>query len=430
MLTGILLAVVGLWMMGYFFLSFSVCAPNTTTINLDLLSQRQNGILVGIGLSIVGVALTLLVKIFSTDFKKILQSEARIYSVTLGTLGKKYVDMLVLEDDMQSADDGKLIKVRILKSEPSEWYLENKKGWMFASSVRESKVTATPVSLVQPVVEVSRPVAPTKSVIEATSVATVQTQLSSPAVTLNIQSSTASVKQRTVPTDKVYNHYLAEVKKHRQALKEAAQREETAKAEVESVRKEVADLNNKLEAARVQNLKLENNLAIADHTIEGHKDTISDLTLSLGNKRQADRAAPEEIHSTATSEASSGSADPNWTNIDDFHPKQYKTDVTRRLMHMSRRHLAGPGSADLKVSIRFTIQADGRPTNIQIIRTSDDTEECAKRCINFILAAGPFRPLGSQKLAHLDVDAELVDERDVNTTQISALQIAALGNKF
>ncbi len=512
-------------MMGYFFLSFSVCAPNSTTINLDLLSQRQNGILVGIGLAIVGVALAVSVKIFFANPRKALQSEMRIWGMTLGTvlciwliaalpsfltlimphapiseakqvpaveatkdilavgsevkisIGQnemlplfidfsavkewldaraagdkkgeeeisserlmwlvemKNVDLLILEDDMRTVDDGKLVKVRIVRSEPRHWYVENKKGWMFASTIRESRVGDTDshntvtqgaavVNSEVPSMQIQTPaVAAIPSTTASTATSTAPQTISSPIVSIK--------QQNTPPSDKRSKH-LTVVNQHLQALKDASKREAAAQTEVASMKSKLADISDKLESAYAKNRTVEKNLEVTDRTLRNQRDAINDLTVSLGNKRLAEREVPIETRSTTASVPISDTEpfDDKWSNIGDFHPRLYKADVARRLMVVSTRHLTEPGSANVNVSMHFTIEADGRPTNIQILRISNDTEDCAKRCTNFILAAGPFRPLGSQKLAQLDVYAELVDELDASRTQIAAVQIAAMGNRF
>lgn len=51
---GVVLLVIGALLAGYFFLFYDTRAPGTDVANLSRLSDRQNGVMIGMGMAILG----------------------------------------------------------------------------------------------------------------------------------------------------------------------------------------------------------------------------------------------------------------------------------------------------------------------------------------------------------------------------------------
>jgi hypothetical protein len=113
-------------------------------------------------------------------------------------------------------------------------------------------------------------------------------------------------------------------------------------------------------------------------------------------------------------------------NVRNFEPAEYKEDVINRLQN-GHEVLSEPVKA-AELTVRFTIQKDGRPANISVLGTEYD-DDTRTNCVNCIESAGPFRPLLPYELSNLEVETRLTLDTNARA-RINSLQIEALGNKL
>lgn len=198
-----------------------------------------------------------------------------------------------------------------------------------------------------------------------------------------------------------------------------------------SLREQLDDAQRTIDEQERNISRLQNNLTIADEIRQSKDSTISDLTNTASRLRSMNSSNSSDSQNrpilNTTSTESEESPDVVWPNVQDFQPSRYRRDVLRRLYRIALSRSISESSICDAVSLRFIIEKDGRPTNIEIVTPVPD-EEIRKRCVMYIEAAGPFRPLLPDDLPQLSVDTQLAASG--NQVRIENLQIGALGNKL
>lgn len=164
--------------------------------------------------------------------------------------------------------------------------------------------------------------------------------------------------------------------------------------------------------------KLENNLLVANNIIE-HRE-----------KNKSEEASPSFDPSSGSrvDETTGTSYDTEqdimnvvWPNLPNFHPGRYRTDIEKRLLRNA--HVMKIHAHD--VSLQFAINKIGVPVRIDVINPELD-DETRKRCVAYVRAAGPFRPLLGP-IEEMKVEAKLSQGSTVN---LSDLSISAQGNRL
>lgn len=210
----------------------------------------------------------------------------------------------------------------------------------------------------------------------------------------------------------------------RSQLNAVEQRNSQAETSIRNLTKQV---NVLIEQGRVQEgtiQELEKKLRISEQISESKDITVEDMRRTLEHWK---RSSTVKVNAAFRSEEDKVTVE-NWPNVRDFRPTQYKGDVERRLNNERLNRRLSELGITTSVKIQFTIEKDGRPTNIQLLTPIDDAKT-RKRCAEFIEAAGPFRPLLSDDLKTLTIEAALSQPADANL-QLTSVQIEALGNKL
>jgi len=411
MLTGIFLAVAGICMTGYFFLYFSITAPGSSTINIGLMSDRQNGIIVGIALMVLGIACAICVKVFSKEPTKLVGSELRVYGlVVAGFLG--------------------LCMLSMIGSQVTEWWQTASAQW--AESMRP-KTASTPAN--------DRSFAANAS---SGNYVTTPVNQNAPNINLAATGAPVSLPKEIPPTYRDWrttkptpaepdSSKLTELKDKNAAIRAKLSdmiqlRQQQAQLN-QRLQQRLTELNNEIQLQRNSINRLQNNQEISDQVISKQNHEIGDLTSALGQKHQDESPASQLPVATNLQPTGNDIVD-TWMNVPDFYPSKYKADLFRRLQRVGDRRLSPPlARISTNAAVHFVIEKDGHPTSIEILKISNDDEDCRKRLIEYIKAAGPFRPLLSSKLMALDVDANVSDEANSDLVRVNQVRIAALGNK-
>lgn len=213
-------------------------------------------------------------------------------------------------------------------------------------------------------------------------------------------------------------------------LKSLRQSNQKTLNEIHNLRQQLDDSQQAIDERDKNIRRLENKL-ISDESRQPNQPSASesinsasrnDAIKSRNNRNLQDMP----IQATAPAEQQE-SLDLRWPNVKEFRPARCRQDILRRLYRSARaRQIVEAGGYE-QISIRFTIERDGHPTNIEVITPSQD-EDVRKNCIAYIEAAGPFVPLLPDNLSQLSVCTELTASG--SQVQIENLQIGALGNTF
>jgi hypothetical protein len=331
------------------------------------------------------------------------------------------VELLVLADDMPSYHNGSMVKVRVL-NEPGD-FKRDRKGWMFAKTLADNKSSVSISSDSEPQSSMSSNATPGTSLSGTTGNTSAPYTYTPTANTNSSLSSTAS-------NQSVQNPLNFGVTPMDPQLSDIRHQVEKCKKERFNKQRVIDDLNKRLGQAKTavnqrdsDINQLRNSLQIADDTSVSKDRTIADLTTALGRLSQQNKSA-----GTLTSLAPLVSApvDEIWANVRNFEPAEYKEDVINRLQN-GHEVLSEPVKA-AELTVRFTIQKDGRPANISVLGTEYD-DDTRMNCVNCIESAGPFRPLLPYELSNLEVETRLTLDTNVRA-RINSLQIEALGNKL
>jgi len=236
---------------------------------------------------------------------------------------------------------------------------------------------------------------------------------------------TARLKQQLDDTRKVVGEQESNIKRLQESLRHAYENGYAKDRTINEMTRTVERLKQDRDA---QIANLQNSLRIADENGQSKDRSIADAMRTLERwKHENDHSSVAENQKQMTFAAENHEVvDERWPNVQNFQPGSYKMDIERRLISTSADRKLSEFRMDVR--IRFTIEKDGHPSNIELLTPIED-EETRKLCLRYIEAAGPFRPLISRDLTNLAVDAQL-SQPDNARVQISSLQIAALGNRF
>lgn len=166
--------------------------------------------------------------------------------------------------------------------------------------------------------------------------------------------------------------------------------------------------------------RLENSLDITQEVVIDKEKDIAKLLKTVQAYKIVNNQSVNEPRST-TQIASEPVEPVIWSNVREFYPALYKSDIATRLDRVNPPKITSPAH------VCFSIQKDGQPVSITVGNGKRDFDQ-TKAIRDFVQSAGPFRPLLSKDLRNISVDFDF-DNRS-NNGSINQLEISALGNRL
>ncbi|MBK9278338.1 MAG: hypothetical protein IPM93_09205 [Candidatus Obscuribacter sp.] len=220
-----------------------------------------------------------------------------------------------------------------------------------------------------------------------------------------------------------------------------------ARVEVKSIKNTKQNLKRELEHPTSKRSNLNQQQKEGEQTTkEVHKEEpqLSDeMTVPPVTERREVIAPPQPAHpdtkaadlpqkaEPSPQKASSPKEEMYWDNVPDFRPLAYKQDVIRKILVASYKRPANLSyGGSTTVTLRFTIEKDGHPENIQIIEIVGGDETSAALAHGIIEAAGPFRPLISNAIESVEVRIKFTKRLKDQNLRAHDLEISALGNRI
>jgi hypothetical protein len=428
------MSLVGVLMTAYFFLFFDASVPGGIgggrTINLGLMADRQNGIIVGLGLAILGIAIAIATKLLAKDPEKAARAEGRIYGGTVLGIVSLFALIVV----------GSLL-VNWFESAKDAWEQQNKKPPVVEITksddatigTSQASTSSTPGSTTGAQSPTNSTQTPANSSQTPASSSPTGTQTPGWGSSTNWGGSTIGSGSTTTPNPASMAVLQQQNTQLANQIKTLQQNNLNIQTALQSQSQRLSDTKKAVNDRDAEIQRLENNLRISDETIRAKDRGVDEMRTTLerwknGASSENQGQSSTVTGATRTTGGMDESLDAYWPNVRDFRPAIYKGDVERRLYRISGNRRLAESGMGAEVQIHFTIAKDGQPTNILLVTPIED-EETKKRCVRYIQAAGPFRPLLSNDLDGINVDAEFVQPADAQV-HIGSLQIAAMGNKL
>ncbi|MBX9938805.1 MAG: hypothetical protein K2Y32_06100 [Candidatus Obscuribacterales bacterium] len=220
------------------------------------------------------------------------------------------------------------------------------------------------------------------------------------------------------------------LRKHAQERAEFLLKFSSLRNQFDRLRDENLRLGQELELAQARSIDLQRKLA---QEVEPGADTVVSKEDSVQNRSlnvrpfQITQTKKEPLDTGLSDSGYSGYLPLMWSNLPDFYPVSYSSDVVRRLSLCSARFRLCKPPEWVKVSVRFEILKEGTPSNFCFQQGIEPDLE--KRCILFIKSAGPFRPLLSNRLDKVLIELE-IEQPASEPLKIVDIHIEALGNRL
>ncbi|CAN5950761.1 unnamed protein product [Sphagnum jensenii] len=410
MLTAVLVCASGIAIALYYFIFFDIAAPGSDTINIGLLSDRQNGIILGMGLAIFGAvgAIALRFTLKNTDQtlsqERVFYKRSLVYAaflvvvgfVVIGThhLGATYVPRIQRSIarlfSAHSEAPNSLNKSEMIDKEAVHPATDN-----FATrAVDSGEDTSDHISPNR--TDLGKSGAGHETTVSPPNSITVH----QPEINEPLDEKTSSNMQlRKIQAE------LAIARRDVERLSEQAAREQAKSMETAQKNASLEEVNSKLSQYSTQ---------LLGEVVEKRTKERAEAQVPIGIPLNVTQNVelPEVV----------------WEDVREFYPKAYKNDIEQRLQRIALQTMQGRAPIDFtKADVHFTIEKDGRPTQIKITNV-DGGIRGQRECAQFIEVAGPFRPLISQDLNSVQIDAKVVCDSDL--VQVANVELQANQHRY